>query len=134
VVHQIALAILIALAALSAPAAEARDPTVLDTQRVNNREERVVFRIDRRYAHAEELRLRAGDQGMLVRAIEIKYAGGERRSIDFLDRLEAGHESRPLPLAASGRPLEEIIVWKRPTVRPGEGTLQLVGVVPDRGG
>jgi hypothetical protein len=137
VVRRLAAAVLVIAAAFAASAAEARDPQILDSQRVNNREERVVFRIPRGQGLLDQIRFR-GDDGMLLRAVEIIFEGGQRQNMDFIDRLPPGAESRPIGIDADLRAVEQVTLWKRPSLRPGTTNVQLIGVLrpepPPRGG
>jgi hypothetical protein len=137
VVRRLALAILAAAGAIAASAAEARDPEVIGNQRVNNREERVVFRIDGRQGRLDQIRVRA-DDGMLLSAVEIIFTGGKRQNMEFIDRVPPGAESRPIGIDADLPAVEQVTLWKRPSLRPGMTNVQLIGVLrpepPPRGG
>ncbi len=134
--RRLALAILAIAAAMSASAAEARDPQILDSQRVNNREERVVFRIPRGQGRLDQIRFRS-DDGMLLSSVEIIFEGGKRQNMQFLDRVPPGAESRPIGIDADLPGVEQVTLWKRPSLRPGMINVQLIGVLrpePPRGG
>jgi len=136
VLRQLAVSILAVAAAIAASAAEARDPQLLDSQRVNNREERVAFRIGRGQGRLEQIRFRA-DDGMLLRAVEIIFEGGTRQNVELFDRVAPGAESRPIGIDADLRDVEQVVLWKRPSLRPGIMNVQLIGVLrpePPRGG
>lgn len=132
-VRQLRLAILILSAALSASAADARDAQVLDRQIVNSREERIVFRLGRNVGRLSEISFRTGSEPMLLRSVEIVFGNGERQTVDLVDWIGPGQESRPIDLAGESRHVEQIVVWKRPSWRPGRSELQVLGVVPDGG-
>jgi len=104
------------------------DLRVIATERVNSREERIVFRIPRGEPPFAELSFRAGDESILLNAAEVTYADGRRQRVDMVDRLLAGQQSRPITLEPGSPPLAEVVVWKRPSWRKAEATLQLLGV------
>jgi len=137
VVRRLALAMFaVASAMVAASAAEARDPQVLDNQRVNNREERVVFRIPRGQGRLDQIRFRS-DLGMLLSAVEIVFEDGRRQNMEFIDRVPPGAESRPIGIDADLKGVEQVTLWKRPSLRPGIMNVQLIGLPrpePQRGG
>jgi hypothetical protein len=121
---------------MAASAAEARDPEVIGNQRVNNREERIVFRLGPGQGRLDQIRFRS-DDGMLLRSVEIIFEGGKRMNMEIIDRVPPGTESRPIGIDADLRDVEQVTLWKRPSLRPGISNVQLIGVLrpePQRGG
>ena len=111
--------------------AEARgwsEPVIIASERVNSREERVVFRLPKNEGRLSELSIRTGGDSILLNAIDITYADGRMQRVDIVDRLLPGEQSRPIVLEPQSPPVREVVVWKRPSWRPTEGTLQLIGV------
>ncbi len=134
--RQLAGAVLAIAAAMAASAAEARDPEVIGNQRVNNREERIVFRLGPGQGRLDQIRFRS-DDGMLLRSVEIIFEGGKRMNMEIIDRVPPGAESRPIGIDADLRGVEQVTLWKRPSLRPGMINVQLIGVLrpePPRGG
>jgi hypothetical protein len=105
---------------------------VLGTAHVNNRMERFDFKVNRQDGDLSEIRFRAGDAPVLIQAIVIVYADGDREQVNLMDSLRPGEQSRPVPIQERRRIVTQVIVSKRPDIRRGETTVQLIGV-PRRG-
>jgi hypothetical protein len=110
------------------PPPGARDLQILGEARVNNRAPIVIFRIDPRQSRVSEIRFRSGELPLLIETAEIVYADGQRQRVDILDRIAPGQQSKPIEVDRR-RPIREVSVTKRPGFRPGETTVQLIGVV-----
>lgn len=128
--HRIALTFVLAGLAFtlrSPPAHTADAPELLAQARVNNRTESIVFRLDPRQARVSEIRIRSGSLTVHIEAVEILFAdGGHARAI-LGETLPPGYQSRPIPV--DSRPaISRVLVSKRPGLRSGETTLQLLGV------
>jgi hypothetical protein len=132
------LAVALFAAILVAPnSASAREPEVIDAQSVNNREDRIVFRVPPGRQQLEQIRFRTGSDHVLLTTVEILSANGQRKVVDIYDRLGPGAESRPVAIEPGVPAVTQITVWKRPGLRPGQTTVQLIGVLrpePPRGG
>jgi hypothetical protein len=110
------------------PGAGNRGLELLGNARVNNRAPIILFRVDPRQSRVSEIRFRSGELPVLIETAEILYADGARQRVQILDRLAPGQQSRPIEVDRR-RPIREVSVTKRPGLRPGETTLQLIGVV-----
>jgi hypothetical protein len=110
------------------PPPGARDLQILGQARVNNRTPIIVFRIDPRQSRVSEIRFRSGELPLLIDTAEIVYADGQRQRVQILDRIEPGQQSRAIEVDRR-RPIREVSVTKQPRFRPGETTVQLIGVV-----
>lgn len=126
------LAILLAIAVascLDAAAQNAPAPEVIARQTVNNREQRVVFRLGRQTGQITALSVRTGGEPVLIRSLEIVFAGGGRRSLGLDEWITAGEATTSIDFGPDQ--IEQVIVWKQPSVRPGRADLQLLGVVSE---
>ena len=107
--------------------------SVIDSQTVDIRNDRVVFRVGAREGRFAAIKYRPVDGPMLVGGVEIEYANRERQTYNLVDRLMPGQESRSLDLAGETRRIETVTLLKRPGFRPGRLTVELMGLeVPDR--
>lgn len=75
-----------------------------------------------------EIRVRSGSLALHLEAVEIVFADGGLERAVVQESLAPGHRSRPIPVDGR-RPVREILVMKRPGMRPGETILQVLGRV-----
>jgi hypothetical protein len=107
--------------------------SAIDSQTIDGRNDRIVFRVGAREGRFAAIAFRPADSPLLIGSVEIEYANRERQTFNFVERLAPGQESRPLDLSGEARRIETVTLWKRPGFRPGRVTVELLGVeVPDR--
>jgi hypothetical protein len=102
---------------------------IIGTQRANNREQRVIFRLDPARAGVAAVAVRSGSEPIQLQSLDIAYANGEHKNVELPETILPGRQSRLSEVDAAA-PIVEIVVWKRPGVRPGETTLQLLAARP----
>lgn len=109
----------------------------IDTQSVGHLSDRLVFRAGRGSGRLDEIKIRAVDDRVRIEDVIIRFRNGQTQRVPLLVRLEAGTETRAIQLEGDrSRQVEEVIVTKRPSFRPGVVRLQLLGrrpVPPPRG-
>jgi hypothetical protein len=130
------LAFAATMAALCSVSTRAAPSTleVLGTARTNNRTESLVFRVAPHQAHVSELRIRSGSLAITLVGIEIEFADGNLTRVGMQETLPPGQQSQPIPVE-SRRAVSKVFVTKRPGLRPGETTIQLLGKIePAPGG
>jgi hypothetical protein len=108
------------LAVPSRPAVE-----ILASQRVNNREQRVVFPITPGRTGVAAIAVRSGSETIQLQSLEIAYANGEHKNIELSEAIPPGRQSRMSEIPAPA-PIVEIVVWKRPGLRTGETMMQVL--------
>ncbi len=101
---------------------------VIDSQTVDKAADRIIFRVGPRDGRLSQIVIRALDEPITFRNVEIVYANGERQSVDLIERLEPGQESRPIDLIGEARLVQEVNVIKRPSWRPGVGRAELLAL------
>lgn len=98
---------------------------ILASQRANNREQRVVFRLEPGRAGLAAIGVRSGSEAVQLQSLDIAFANGEHRNIELPETILPGHQSRLSEIGAA-TPIVEVVVWKRPGLTPGETMLQLL--------
>jgi hypothetical protein len=145
VVRQLILAALIVTATLTGPASAQRQwghrndriaaPysqekfQVLDTQTGRSREDRIVFRLERRDGRIRAIKFRPLKHRMLLIGVEIRFANGERQTANIFRRLRAGEESQVIDLDGEARRVDTVTLIKRPHWRRGRrNEVELIGL------
>src|SRR5690606_11347430 len=121
----------LALAALMPPGRAAADPNafeIVGTIRATHLDQSLTVRLDPRQSRLSEIGVRSGSLAVHLEAVEIVFADGSHRRTILRQSLPPGHRSRPIPVDG-GREIREILVTKRPGLRQGETTVQLLGKV-----
>ncbi len=118
--------LLAALAPLAHAGAQSLE--VLATVRTNNRTQSLTFRIPAHQARVSELRLRSGSLPLSLAGLEMAFADGTTDRVLLEGTLAPGHQSEPIPVDPA-RTLREVLLTARPSLRPGETTIQLLGKV-----
>lgn len=114
------------------PPPSAGRPKVLDNQVVNSGSDRIDFDVGREDGLVTQIRLRAVDGPLLYRAIEITFANGQTQVVEGIERLEAGEQGKAIDLAGDRRFIRKVTVYKRPSWRPGNSRVELLGLVEPR--
>lgn len=105
---------------------------VLDTQVVRTESDRIEFDVGREQGMITQIRLRSVDGPLLYRAIEITFGNGEVQTIEGIERLEPGEQGKAIDLSGDRRFIKKVVVYKRPSWRPGQSTVELLGLVEPR--
>lgn len=115
------------------PLAGAPGFDIIDRQVVDQRSDRVLFRVPRGEGPFTKIRFHAVDDAITFRHIQLVFANGEVQDIDVFERLEPGEVS-PDILVTNGerRNIDQVIVTKRPSWRTGVSKLELLGFEPPR--
>ncbi|MGQ0672847.1 MAG: hypothetical protein ACT4N2_08235 [Hyphomicrobium sp.] len=114
------------------PVAGAGRPAILDTQAVRNETDRIVFNVGRDEGRITQIRLRAVNESLLYRSMEITFANGQTQVVDGIERLEPGEQGKAVDLSGESRVIEKVVVYKRPSWRSGESKVELLGLVVPR--
>lgn len=101
----------------------------------DNRADSLSFRAERGEGRLRQIRLRAVAERIRIGTVTIVFANGERQTALVNRRLEPGETTEPIriDLDRDRRRVDEIIVEKRPGLRPGRVELELLGVRDARG-
>ena len=99
---------------------------VVSSQQLERSSDRIVFPVGTNKGRLSEIIIRAVDEPILFRNVEVVYGNDERETIEVIQRLEPGEESRPIDLKGESRFVKEVIVYKRPSWRPGLGRAELL--------
>ncbi len=86
---------------------------IIATQRVNNREQRVIFRLDPARAGVAAVAVRSGSEPIQLQSLDIAYANGEHKNVELPETILPGRQSRLSEVDATV-PIVEVVVWKRP--------------------
>lgn len=101
---------------------------IVGSARTTHLEASLTVRPGARQARLSEIRVRSGSLALYLEAVEIVFAdGGTDRAI-LRQNLPPGHQSRAIKVDGS-RPVRKILITKRPGMRQGATTLQLLGKV-----
>ena len=103
-------------------------PQVLDQQAYDRRADRIDFRIPRRDLRLSQLSVRAIDDSVSLESVEVRYANGPPQTVNLYDRLGPGEETQPFDVDGERRPVIGVTVIKRPSWRPGESRIELIGL------
>jgi hypothetical protein len=107
-------------------------PQVLDQQLFDRRSDRVEFRIPRRDLRLSQISLRALDDSVAIESLEIRYNVGPSQTVNIYDRLGPGETTQPIDIDAERRTVTGVTVIKRPSWRPGQNRLELLGLERQR--
>lgn len=97
---------------------------------IDDRQDRIVYRVGRDQGPLLAIKFRVGDIGdksVLTSRVEIAFVGGGGKSADLITRLMPGGETRPVMLDDVKR-IESVTLWKRPSWRPGRTSIDLIGI------
>lgn len=123
------VALVIAMAAQVGPSLAGADTLeVVGSTRATHLQSSLTFRVSAPQARLSEIRVRSGSLALHLEAVEIVYADGHIARTILQQSLPPGHQSRAIR-ADPRRPIREILITKRPGMRPGETMLQLLGKV-----
>jgi hypothetical protein len=114
------------------PGPGAGRPTILDTRTVRAESDRIEFDVGRQDGLITQIRLRAVDAALLYRAIEITFGNGQTQVIEGIERLEPGEQGKAIDLDGDRRFIRKVVVFKRPSWRPGDVKVELLGLVQPR--
>ena len=87
----------------------------------------IQFRVDPRDGPLEKIKLRSEGDYIAIESIRVRFADGGVESFSLYDRVGPGEETAPISFEGSRRPIVEILVIKRPSWRPGQAGLTLLG-------
>jgi hypothetical protein len=107
--------------------ASAQDLEILASAHTNNREQTVIFLVQRS-AHASELRVRTGSLAVTLVSMEIEFHDGSLQRTILREPVPAGQQSRAIPVDPS-RPIAKVFLEKQAGLRPGSTAIQLLGKV-----
>jgi hypothetical protein len=105
---------------------------VVATETVSPDRDRIVIPVGRREGRITEFRLRALDDDITVRRMEITFPRGERQEVRVRDRIEAGTVSDAIDLTGDSRIVSEVAIdigRRFGSGRGGAGRLQLLALV-----
>lgn len=100
----------------------------IDTKRFATGSNRVVFSSRRSDGRFGQIRLKAINDPVRIRDIQIRFRNGESQTVPIDSRLEGGDETRVIDLAGEQRFLDTVTVNLEPRRRPGNIELQLIGL------
>lgn len=130
----ILFAVLLCTAALAVTAAHDRLAAqshaleIVGTQRTTHLTQSLTFRPKAAQSRLTELRVRSGSLAIHLEAVEIVFADGTVQRTILQLGLPPGHQSPPIRVKTQDT-IREILVTKRPGMRQGATTLQLLGKV-----
>lgn len=101
---------------------------VLDQQTYDRRADRIDFRIPGRDIRLKQITLRAVDESLSLESLEVRYSSGPPQTFNIYDRLGSGEESQPIDIDGERRSVIGVTVIKRPSWRPGQGRVELLGL------
>ena len=125
--HALALALGLALIHPAGPAT-AQELELIGSARTTHQTLSLTFRPAPAQARLSEIRVRSGSLALHLEAVEVVFADGSVQRALPQESLGPGHQSRPIRIG-SRQPVREIHISKRPGMRPGETTLQILGRV-----
>ncbi len=99
---------------------------------VNAASDRIEFDVGRNDGMITQIRLRAVDGPLLYRAVEITFGNGQTQMIDGIERLQPGEQGKAIDLEGDRRFIKKVVVFKRPSWRPGDSRVELLGLVQPR--
>lgn len=114
------------------PGPGAGRPTILDSRLVRSDSDRIEFDVGRQEGMITQIRLRAVDASLLYRAIEITFGNGQTQVVEGIERLEPGEQGKAIDLDGDRRFIKKVVVYKRPSWRPGDAKVELLGLVQPR--
>lgn len=100
----------------------------IDTKRFATGSNRVVFSSRRGDGRFGQIRLKAINEPVRIRDVQIRFRNGEIQTVPIDSRLEGGDETRVIDLAGEQRFLDTVTVNLEPRRRPGSIELQLIGL------
>ena len=109
------------------PEAPRGQPRVLDQQTYDRRADRIEFRVPREL-RLNQLSLRALDDSVSLESVEVRYNAGPSQFVNIYDRLAVGEETQPIEIQSDRRFVTGVTVIKRPSWRPGQSRMELLGV------
>lgn len=107
-------------------------PQVLDQQFYDRRSDRVDFRLPQRDMRLAQLSVRVLDDAVALESMEIRFNAGPPQFVNIYDRLGPGETSRPVEIQSDRRFVTGVTVIKRPSWRPGQARMELVGLERER--
>lgn len=127
-VSSVILALGLGVVVAANPPAAAQELEVIGSTRTTHLTTSLKVRPTPRQSRLSEVRVRSGSLALHLEAVEIVFAdGGVARTV-VQNSLAPGRQSRPIRVDHD-RPIQEILVMKRPGMRPGETTIQVLGRV-----
>lgn len=102
---------------------------VIGEKRSNHLEDRIVFRITPDTPPTSDLSIRVSERPILIEAIELSFADGSAQRAELFERIRPDAPSSSIPVDISRGPLRQVTIWKRPSWRPNEQLVQLMGKV-----
>ncbi len=107
-------------------------PQVLDQQLFDRRTDRVEFRVPRSDTRLSQISLRSLDDSVALESLEIRYNYGPSQTVNIYDRLGPGETTEPFDVDGERRSVVGVTVIKRPSWRPGQNRLELLGLERQR--
>lgn len=109
-------------------AAQSHALEIVGSQRTTHLSQSLTFRPPAAQSRLSELRVRSGSLAIHLEAVEIVFADGTVQRTILQQGLPPGHQSPPIRVKTQDT-IREILVTKRPGMRQGATTLQLLGKV-----
>ncbi len=124
----LALALGLALTAAAVAPVAAQELELIGSARTTHQTASLTFRPAPSQARVSEIRIRSGSLALHLEAVEIVFVDGSLQRAIVQESLGAGHQSRAIRIDGH-QPVREILVTKRPGMRPGETVIQILGRV-----
>src|SRR6185436_11497341 len=92
---------------------------VLDSQNVDQRGERISFRLGRGEHRYLAIKLRPLDDPLTITRAEIQFEDGQKQNFKVFIRVEPGKETPAFEIPGEPREIDRITAWKLPSTQPG---------------
>lgn len=116
-----------------APQASAASTTgfqVLARENIDQRGERILFRLGRGEHRYAAIKFRALDDPLTITRAEVLFKNGARQTFETYVRAEPGQETRAFEIAGEPLEIDRITAWKLPSQHPGRTSVELLGLAP----
>lgn len=98
----------------------------VDTRTISLQDDRVELRTSRGDGRFGQIKIRAENEAINIRSVNIRFRNGQVQRERASQRLEAGQETRPIDLEGDRRNIESVTIELDPRRRPGRATISLL--------
>lgn len=101
---------------------------VLARENIDQRGERILFRLGRGEHRYAAIKFRALDDPLTITRAEVLFENGQRQTFETFARAEPGQETRTFEIAGEPLKIDRITAWKLPRPDLGRTSVELLGL------
>jgi hypothetical protein len=105
---------------------------VLASQNVDQRGERILFRLGRGEHRYTAIKIRALDDPITITRAEVQFENGQKQTFEGFTHVKPGQETLAYEITGEPRQINRITAWKLASPHPGRTGVELLGLAANK--